>query len=143
MKVCKFKKLGLDFFAVRHFNSVAGHLIVGKLTKRFEFEIPKFRPKAWLRHKKVWLIDTITQRKIYGWYSSTDCDHYHVEYAMEFKNRKAWIQFSECDIYDDVEGPTWVERITKEEYLELKNDRVERDYVMEAHEDGHPYSVEG
>jgi hypothetical protein len=87
-------------------------------------------------------VDTVTQRKVYGWHGSSDCDHCHVEYPIEFKNRKAFYEFS-VDMWDGAEGNQSLYRITKAQYLECKNERVERDYVMEAHEDGHPYNVQG
>ena len=106
------------------------------------FRVGKHKLKRRLKSGFIWLVDVVSQREIYGWYSATDCDHYHVEYAIKYDNRKAWDDALYC-LYDDAEGPTSLWRMTKQEYLDNVNERVSRDYVAEAHENGHPYNVEG
>ena len=47
------------------------------------------------------------------------------------------------DFYDNVENRGAFYSITKEQYEERKDKDVSRDYVAEAHENGHPYNVRG
>ena len=62
----------------------------------------------------------------YYWFSSTDCDHMHVEYAVKYPN--GWTaEDSINNAYDNAEGPTSFYPMTRAEYEEYKNERVSDD----------------
>lgn len=141
---------GLKSFAARLYDpreETYNYLIkLPYISKNIEFSsrslsVVCFYIKDMTGHYWDWMLDTVTQCEIYGWYSATDCDHYHVEYAVSYKNRRAWDDAME-HLHDDAEGPVGMYRISKEEYEASKSKPVCRDYMMEAHEDGHPYNVE-
>jgi hypothetical protein len=77
---------------------------------------------------------------IYVHISITDCDHSHSERVMKVKNGYRHYK-AEKDFYENLENRGSITRISKEEYEEFKP--VSRDYVAEAHENGHPYNVRG
>lgn len=81
-------------------------------------------------------------RPQYFWYSSTDCDHVHIEHTVSYKNGWAAHKAITAE-YEQAEGPTSFSPLTKKEWREAAGIQVHRDYVLEAHEDGHPYSVRG
>ena len=68
-----------------------------------------------------------------------DCDHVRVIAAHKARNGLEFLRG--CDsIYEHAEGPEYIWRVSKAEYEVHETSR--RDYLMEAYEDGHPYSVE-
>jgi hypothetical protein len=106
-------------------------------------ELPSKR--ALKRKAKLWfrgLVDVVTRREVHYWYSSTDCDHTHVEYAVKYSNIKEAREVMEEE-YESCEGATYFNRISRAEFEECQSERVQRDYVLEAHEGGNSYSVKG
>lgn len=112
--------------------------VLGK-TKHFKFE---YKPWANIKHdlrvKRTRLIDIVTRRPVYLSIDSTDCDHYRVVSAYECKNIFEADRV-ERDAYESAEGATYINRITKVEYEDFE--RSERDYALEAFEDGHPHHI--
>jgi len=142
MKIYKFKKFGINAFFVRHENAFSGHIILGeKPPMIFNWELPELPRLDWADIRTS-VIDHITFRTIYIWYGSTDCDHCYSAYATKHRNIYAFKSFVEM-CYDNAEGAQSFTRMSKKEYLEERDHAVSRDYIMEAHEDGHPYSVDG
>jgi len=80
------------------------------------------------------------EEMIYIEISETDCDHCRVTYAREFFYKQE-VQPYLDDLYDHAEGPIGAWPISRKEYESYQPSF--RDFVMEAHEDGHPYSVQG
>jgi len=119
-----------------------------------KFSTPKVKPLMYIVRKiKFFRKNTLpegldyikimcTLRPMYAQINSTDCDHYHTEtvrkYSCGYKFYKSMIEF-----YDNVEYKGAFYSITKEQYEERKDKDVSRDYVAEAHENGHPYNVRG
>ena len=85
------------------------------------------------------LIMALNPLPIYYMVDSRDCVHYRVTYAERASN--GWRYLKACDSeYKLAEGPTYVYRITKADYR--NHQTTQRDYIAEAHENGHPYSVD-
>jgi hypothetical protein len=62
----------------------------------------------------------------YYWYSSTDCDHMHVEYAVSYAN--GWIAESSMNReYDNAEGPMSFTRMSRSEWNEYKHGHITDD----------------
>jgi hypothetical protein len=71
---------------------------------------------------------------------SRDCDHCSAEWVERHPN--GWTAYSSyCAALDGAEGPERFTAITRSEYLAERGHTNQRDHIMEAHEDGHPYSV--
>ncbi|WP_373078647.1 hypothetical protein [Zhongshania sp.] len=68
----------------------------------------------------------LTPWPVYFWFSSTDCDLMHVEYAVKYRNgREAMRCIS--DAYESAEGATYFSRLTRKEYLRCERDMVRDD----------------
>lgn len=63
---------------------------------------------------------------LYFWFSSTDCDQMHVEYAVRYPN--GWTA-TRCmyDAIDNAEGPLGFQQLTKKEYLQCMKESVRDD----------------
>lgn len=110
------------------------------LVKSWIITKPKFlrNIKARLKYKLAFASDVIHCRKIYLAIDSTDCDHSRSTYAIKCKNRfhaEARIN----DIYDNAEGSTFIQRISKSDYEDFTCSH--RDMALEAFEDGHPFTI--
>ena len=77
-------------------------------------------------------------RPVYAIVDATDCDHYRVVSAIKLKNYREFQAWCEME-YNCAEGPVYIHVISKEEYRTFS--RYERDYAMEAYENGHPHSI--
>ena len=91
---------------------------------------------AWrIRHE--WPI-RLDPRPYYYIIDERDCDHYRVIEAIRARNGNQYLN-QRAEAFSGSEGPTRIQRCTRLEWQNFK--RVERDYVLEAHESGNPYSV--
>lgn len=105
--------------------------------KLLEFKDPEIVINNFKR-KALFLLDVVTNRTIYFAVDSTDCDHCRSTYAIKCKNRFEATKKTN-DIYEWAEGPTYINRITAEDYKEFKSSQ--RDMALEAFEDGHAHSI--
>jgi hypothetical protein len=142
MRNIKRLKIGniATFIWLSNENMIGYALLRGKCSGSFNVpRIPSIcRVKRVIRSKLNKALDYATQRTVYYYFESTDCDHTSVGYPIKYKNIQTAI-VSINDAYDNAEGATYFSRITKAEYDE--NERYNRDLVLEAHEDGHPYNI--
>ena len=67
-----------------------------------------------------------------------DCDHVRSCSSAIAKNGWDYVT-KRNSAYENAEGPTSFYRITKQEHAQYKS--YTRDYIAEAHENGHPYRV--
>ena len=100
--------------------------------------VRKVHDLAW-RIRNEWKF-RIDPRPHYFVVDETDCDHCRVIDSHRAKNGWQYIDDTNA-IFDGREGPVRISRCTKAEWKDFR--RVERDYVLEATEDGHPHSVAG
>ena len=85
----KIRKLGIPniLFIIVIFDVDSDHhqvsaILFNRKSKHFYLrKLPKKRNILRKFHEiKLRIIDTVTRRRVYYWYSATDCDHTHVEY---------------------------------------------------------------
>lgn len=76
------------------------------------------------KFKEVWR--TIQPYPIHFWYSATDCDLYHVEYAVKYPN--GWTAVREInEAYEEAEGTVSFRYISKTHYEHVKSEHKEDD----------------
>jgi len=103
------------------------------------FKTPRLKViKAKAKERALFALDIITNRTIYLAIDSTDCDHSRSTYTQECTNRFKAEAFI-ADTYDWAEGPTYIKRITKQEFIEFE--ATSRDMALEAFENGHPHLI--
>jgi hypothetical protein len=118
-----------------------------------EMKTPKQVYRCWRYDLTRWL--QITKKRFINWYkynfdkkpiyyyvSSMDCDCCESTWFGKkdsYKEYQKWL--NDEGEWDWVEGNTSVNIISKEEYLENKDVRTCRDYIMEAFEDGRGSNV--
>lgn len=88
---------------------------------------------------KKWYYEK-TDKVVYYYYSSTDCDMCTSAGYGYTLGERAFREY-EQDMYEGAEGPTQIEKISKEEYLENKDEHYFRDRIMEAYENGNGTSI--
>jgi len=74
---------------------------------------------------------------VYHW--GRDCDHCESDGVSTMPATKKAFEQAEADMYDNAEEPCTMYPITEAEAAEFRP--TFRDHIMEAFEDGHPYSV--
>jgi len=85
------------------------------------------------------IADNAVDGKVWVRAWSRDCDH--CTSTSIFQIEASWNAYDDRlnMMYDDAEGPCSLTVISEEQAIEFKPEF--RDHILEAHEDGHPYSV--
>ena len=127
MQLHSFKKAGIDAHVVTD-GDIFGY---GLYFNKVKIVAGCYRLKYWA--KKAYWVETLKELKyqylpgtVYFWYSSTDCDHMHVEHAVSFSSGREYLKQEESDS-EWADGPFCYSPITKEQYEECKNESVRDD----------------
>lgn len=125
----KYYRLGYKFLSI----------VIGKkvIVLDVSFIVGKYlNIKYWFKYHKPLM--RLNPFPIYYIEDSRDCDH--VRSCSSSKAKNGWNYVARRNsAYENAEGPTSIYRISKKEYKTFTS--YTRDYIAEAHEDGHPYSV--
>ncbi len=116
--------LGLTMFAFKDGQRLFGYGLSykGKTLIAGANKIPHWMKKEYWKDLKLRYLPG----KVYFWYSSTDCDHMHVEHAVSFKNGRKYLKQYESDCHW-ADGPFRYTQITKAQYEECKNEHIRDD----------------
>jgi len=104
----------------------------------FRYHSVEYRKRAW-KNKMNYILTWLTPWTIYYIIDSRDCDHLRVITAHKASNGRNYIRYQNS-AYDGAEGPTSVWRVSRKEY-ENHTTSI-RDYILEAHENGHAHCVD-
>jgi len=85
------------------------------------------------------LLRRLNPMPVYWICDSRDCDHVRVVSAH--RSATGWQFIKRTDLeYEYAEGPTHIRTVSKKTHD--AHQTTQRDYIAEAHENGHPYSVD-
>ena len=131
-RITSFGKGPLLAFITRGRDHVPINLTIGERAKSFRI------PTKYYKQKVKRLATMLNPLPIYYVVDSIDCDHCRSVSAGRAANGYQYLKARD-NAYCWAEGPTSVCRISKKDFEGFQS--YQRDYILEAFEDGHPHSV--